>query len=181
MSSTTPTPDRSPQGRRPGRSTGRRTAVVAVGLLTAGVLAGGLLTGSASGDQPEHRRVLRFGVQFSPQDVIDVPPLQTRDGDYRAGDYTVFGDVLTDHRGRRVGTEAGTGTITLVDDSGAEIFYSMAIRLRGGQIAASGLGSPDPRKHLVVTGGTGAFVGARGSLRLVEHGDGTGSLRVVLR
>jgi hypothetical protein len=57
----------------------------------------------------------------------------------------------------------------------------MAIELPGGQIAASGLGSPDPHKHLVVTGGTGRFVGAQGSLRVPEKGDGTGTLRILLR
>jgi len=159
-----------------------RTALAATGLLTAGVLATGMLNGSAAGDQAQehHPRVLRFGVQFSPQNVIDVPPLQTDDGDYRAGDYAVFGDVLTDHRGRPVGREAGTGTITLVNDSGAEIFYSLAIELQGGQLTASGLGSPDPHKNLAVTGGTGTFVGAHGSLHLVENGDDTGTLRITL-
>jgi hypothetical protein len=153
------------------------------GVLVAGVLSAALLTGSAAGSQSHrsHPRVLSFGVRFSPQTVIDVPPLTTHDGDYRAGDYTVFGDVLTDDRGRRVGREAGTGTITLVDRSGAEIFYSMAIQLRGGQITASGIGSPDPHKHLAVTGGSGSFVGARGSLTVVENGNGTGTLRVLLR
>ena len=52
---------------------------------------------------------------------------------------------------------------------------------RGGQITGSGLGTPDPRKHLAVTGGTGTFTGARGSIRLVENGDGTGTLEIALR
>lgn len=165
------------------RPTRGRSALAAISLLAAGVFAAGLLTGpSADGSQAHrHPRVLRFGVLFSPQNVIDVPPLQTHDGDYRAGDYAVFGDVLTDRSGRRVGREAGVGTITLVDDSGAEIFYSMAIQLRGGQITASGIGSPDPHKHLAVTGGTRSFVGARGSLSVLENGDGTGTLRISLR
>ena len=166
-----------------GRTALAATGLITAGLLTAGVLATGLLDGSAAGSQAHehHPRVLTFGVQFSPQNVIDVPPLQTHDGDYRAGDYAVFGDVLTDHHGRRVGREAGAGTITLVNDSGAEIFFSLAIELHGGQLTASGLGSPDPHKHLAVTGGTGTFVGSRGSLRLVENGNGTGTLRIVLR
>jgi hypothetical protein len=81
----------------------------------------------------------------------------------------------------RVGTEGGTGTITRVDSTGAQIYYSMAIRLPRGQITASGLGSPDPRKLLAVTGGTGSFVGVRGSVHVIEHGDGTGSLTITLR
>jgi hypothetical protein len=165
------------------RSSRGRSALVATSLLSVGVLVTGLLTGSAAdGSQRHHHpRVLRFGVQFSPQNVIDVPPLQTHDGDYRAGDYVVFGDVLTNRHGRRVGREAGTGTITLVNGSGAEIFYTMAVELPRGQITASGIGSPDPHKHLAVTGGTGSFVGARGSLFVLENGDQTGTLKITLR
>lgn len=156
------------------------TAIVATSSVAA-CLVSAAATGSQASN--EHARVLRFGVEFSPFTVIDVPPLQATPGDYKPGDYTVFGDVLTNKAGRRVGTEAGTGTITRVDDSGAQIYYSMAIRLRGGQITASGIGSPDPRKHLAVTGGTGSFTGASGSIRLIENGDAanTGSLKITLR
>ena len=156
------------------------TAIVAIGSVAACLVTAAATSSQASN---EHVRVLRFGVQFSPFTVIDVPPLQATPGDYKPGDYTVFGDVLTNGAGRRVGTEAGTGTITRVDDSDVQIYYSMAIKLRDGQITASGIGSPDPRKHLAVTGGTGSFTGASGSIRLVENGDAanTGSLKIILR
>jgi len=36
----------------------------------------------------------------------------------------------------------------------------MASQIPRGQLTASGLGSPDPDKHLAVTGETGRFVGA---------------------
>jgi hypothetical protein len=38
---------------------------------------------------------MRFGVQFSPFNVIEVPPVQATPGDYRAGGYAVFSNVLT--------------------------------------------------------------------------------------
>jgi opacity protein-like surface antigen len=129
----------------------------------------------------EHAHVLRFGVLFSDPNAIDVPPLQTHLGDYRPGDYVTFGDVLTNGTGHRVGTEAGTGTITRVDQSGAQMFYTMAIHLHRGDIIAAGIASPDPHKNLVVTGGSHAFLGARGAVHVIENGDGTGSLRIVLR
>ena len=158
---------------------------IGTAILATSLVAAYLVSASATSSQASdgHGRVLRFGVQFSPFTVIDVPPLQATPGDYKPGDYTVFGDVLTNEAGRRAGTEAGTGTITRVDNSGVQIFYSMAIKLRGGQITASGIGSPDPRKHLAVTGGTGSFTGASGSIRLVENGDAanTGSLKITLR
>ena len=159
------------------------TALTVAGLLAAATTssqAGGEV-GSAGGT--EHGQVLRFGVRFSPLTVIDVPPLQTSPGDYQAGDYVVFGDVLVDQTGRRVGTEAGTGTITRVDQAGAQIFYSMAIQLDRGQITAGGIGSADAHKSLAVTGGTGSFTGAAGSIQVNENGDAadTGSLVIALR
>jgi hypothetical protein len=45
----------------------------------------------------------------------------------------------------------------------------------------AGISSADPHKHLVVTGGTGSFLGAKGGVYLIEHRDQTGSLRVTLR
>jgi Dirigent-like protein len=160
------------------RTTRLRSGAAAIVL---GVVAMTALTGSGSEAKAQHGQVLRFGLRFSPFDVIDVPPLQTHPGDYRAGDYTVFSDTLVNRKGRPVGTEAGTGTISRVDDTGAQIYYSMAIQVRGGQITASGLGTPDPRKLLAVTGGTGSFVGARGSVHVVENGDDTGTLTITLR
>jgi hypothetical protein len=84
-------------------------------------------------------------------------------------------------KAQRGDTEGGTGMITRVDASGAQIYYSRAIELPGGQITASGLGSPDPRKHLAVAGGTGIFTGARGSSRVLENDDDAGTLQITLR
>jgi len=163
-----------------------RTTLVTIALLGALLGAGLIVWATTSSNASTHGnaergQVLRFGVQFSPFNLIDVPPLQRHDGDFKAGDYAVFSDVLTDHNGRRVGAEAGTGMITRVDKTGAQIYYTMAIKLQSGQITGSGLGTPAPRKHLAVTGGTGTFTVARGSIRLVENGDGTGTLKITLR
>jgi hypothetical protein len=151
------------------------TIVLVVGLCTAATAS------SQAGDS--HGQVLRFGVQFSPFTIIDVPPLTTGPGDYKAGDYVVFGDVLVDQAGRHVGNEAGTGTITRIDATGAQIYYSLAIQLDRGQITASGIGSPDPHKLLAITGGTGSFIGAGGSAEWLENGDtaNTGSVVITLR
>ena len=76
-------------------------------------------------------RVLHFGVRFSPQNVIDVPPLQQHDGDYQPGDYVVFSDVLTNRAAHPVGTEGGSGLIT----QGQRHHYSALLQP----------GHPDPR------------------------------------
>jgi len=57
----------------------------------------------------------------------------------------------------------------------------VAIQLRAGNITAAGVGSTDPHKDLVVTGGTGSFLWARGRVHLVEYRQYTGSLRILLR
>ena len=159
--------------KRLGAAASATALVAAVGLLTA--------IGPDSQASVHHERVLRFGVEFSPHNVVDVPPLKKHEGDYLPGDYATFGDVLTNTHGRPVGTEAGSGLITGVSHTGAQIFFSMAIHLRGGDITAAGIGSTDPDKDLVVTGGTGDFLGARGDVHAHENGDGTGSLRITLR
>jgi Dirigent-like protein len=130
--------------------------------------------------QPGPTQLLHFGVRFSPQDVVDVPPRQRHPGDYRAGDYVVFSDVLTNRSGKPVGTEGGSGLITRVDPS-VQLDYVLSIQLPGGQVVAQGLASPAAAKHLAVIGGTGRFSGARGDLHLVEHRDDTGALTLSLR
>jgi len=54
------------------------------------------------------------------------------------------------------------------------------ISLPGGQITAQGLTTNAAVKVIAVTGGTGSFVGAEGIVRLVEFGNGRGSLTIRL-
>jgi hypothetical protein len=155
-----------------------RLAAFPIVVVAAGTLAAAPAQPSTAARQGE---VLKFGILFSPFNVIDVPPLQQHPGDYRPGDYTVFSDTLTDRSGKAVGTEGGTGVITKVDATGAQISYTVSIQLPGGQITGQGLGSPDPHKQLAVTGGTGRYVDAAGQVDVIENGDGTGSLTISLR
>jgi hypothetical protein len=157
------------------------TGVVAAAALT-GVAAAATGTSQAPGSASNHPpHVLHFAVDFSPFNVIDVPPLQQHRGDYRPGDYAVFSDVLRNARGRAVGTEAGSGLITKVSSTGAQVYFTMAVQIAGGQIAAQGISSTAPTKRLAVVGGTGQYTGASGLLELVENGDGTGRLTLILR
>jgi len=171
---------------RPDRGRHGRIAVVAV--VAAVVLTGGgVAVTTAGADTPSvsarhhTRHVLHFGVLFSPQNVIDVPPLRRSRGDFLPGDYVVFSDVLTDRAGDRVGREGGSGLITRVTSTGAEVYFSLAIKLHHGQIEAQGLASIAPHKKLAIVGGTGRYADASGHLALVENGDETGSLTVTLR
>jgi hypothetical protein len=127
-----------------------------------------------------HATVLRFGVKFSDHYVVDVPPLGKNKDDFGIGDYALFSDQLLDRKGHVVGTEAGSGLITKVTTTEAQIFFTLGIQLPHGQITASGISSPAPSKELAITGGTGRYVGASGRLHLVEKGDGTGTLVLTL-
>jgi Dirigent-like protein len=128
----------------------------------------------------DHGRTMRFGVRFSPFNVIDVPPLAKHRGDYRPGDYAVFSDVLVNPAGTAVGTEGGSGLITAASATGFQVEFDLSIKLPQGQIAVQGLSSTAPNKRLAIVGGTGQFVGAAGHIDLVEHGDGTGTLTITL-
>ena len=133
---------------------------------------------SAPSSPAHHVTVLRFAVKFSDHYVVDVPPANP--DAVGLGDYAVFSDQLLDRKSHVVGTEGGSGLVTKITNTEAQVFFTLAIQLRNGQIAASGLSSPAPSKQLAVTGGTGRYVGARGHLDLVENGDGTGSLAITL-
>jgi len=124
--------------------------------------------------------VLRFNVKFSDHYVVDVPPVGKTPQDVGIGDYAVFSDQLFDRKGHFVGTEGGSGLVTKISKTEVQVFFTLAIQLPHGQIAASGLSSPAPSKQLAVVGGTGRYAGAGGHLDLVENGDGTGKLVITL-
>ena len=100
------------------------------------------------------------------------------DGATSLGDYTVFHDILL-RDGQQVGDEGGTCPI--VDIQQGLIHCTGTIRLPGGQLTFQGLTTAEPTKELVVTGGTGAYLGAEGSATLVENPDQTGTLTLRLR
>lgn len=180
MSNSSPTPAHTT---RTAASHLTRKAGVVVAAAALG-LTGTVLTASAHTDTNRssgaaRESVLHFGVRFSPQNVIDVPPRAHHAGDYQPGDYVVFSDKLM-HGGRVVGKEAGSGLITRLTKASIQVYYTMAIKLSGGQIAAQGLSSNAPTKRLAITGGTGRFTGVGGHLDLVEFRHGTGTLTLTL-
>ncbi len=70
--------------------------------------------------------------------------------------------------------------ITRIDQTGAQIYFSLTVQLPGGQITGAGLASAAPSKTIAITGGTGRYVDAAGQLDLVENGDDTGTLTLTL-
>lgn len=181
---------RNPPRRRRSWATATATAVAVAALTGGSALAAstsaaapaapGTATALASASAAHGVTVLRFAVRFSPFHLVDVPPLGKTPEDVGIGDYVVFSDELLDRDGHVAGTEGGSGLVTKVSTTGAQVFYSLAVQLPHGQLAASGLASPAATKQLAVIGGTGRYVGARGHLDLVENGDGTGRLVITL-
>jgi hypothetical protein len=131
--------------------------VVTVGGIAATNAGADTTTGSAPNHSQHNGQILRFGVSFSPHNVIDVPPLQRTDGDFQPGDYAVFSDVLTNRAGHRVGREGGSGLITRRTPTGAEVYFSLGIKMHHGQIEAQGPASIAPHKTLAIVGGTGRY------------------------
>jgi hypothetical protein len=152
-------------------------ALVVTAAGTATVAAGSTTASMRPHGHTDTYRRLHFDVEFSPHSVMDLPPL----GEIQPGDYAVFSDRLLNRAGQLVGAQGGSGLITKVRATGAQVYFSLAIRLRHGQIAAEGLSTTAPTKHLAVVGGTGRYAGADGHVVLVEDGDGTGTLTVTLR
>lgn len=79
-----------------------------------------------------------------------------------AGDLMIFSAALSDQRGTPLGRSEGYCVVADVSHRGEECSYSFA--LRDGQITGSGRTVYSRRFSVPVTGGTGAYEGARGSI-----------------
>ncbi len=94
------------------------------------------------------------------------------------GDRTVFRSDLFDQYGNQVGDTGGTCVTTRVDNGGAEECV-VNYNLPGGQLTVQGMvfGSlnpgPPPSFDNAITGGTGVFDRARGSVHADTIGTGT--------
>lgn len=91
------------------------------------------------------------------------------DGPAAQGDRTVFRSILFDKDGKQVGETGGTCTTTRVDNGGAET-CNVTYTLPGGQLAVQGMvfghlvAGPPPSFDNAITGGTGKYDRARGSI-----------------
>ena len=157
----------------------KKLAMAAVVVAVTTVLAGAIAL-AATGDNEGSRgpddetRTLRFDVVFSPFNFLDLGEQGPT-----VGDETLFNDILK-RNGKRAGKQAGFCKLTAITAEGFDVECMQTISLPAGQITAQGLTTNAPVKVIAVTGGTGSFVGAEGIVRLVEFGNGRGSLTVRL-
>ena len=120
-------------------------------------------------------RTLSFDVTFSPFTLIPANPVRDPNSPFALGDEITFHDLLFS-KGKQVGDEVGSCVLVAVTP---EVVANCTdvIRLPGGNIAAQFPNAPGPApKDLALTGGTGTYRNVGGEGRLVEFGNGTGSL-----
>jgi hypothetical protein len=147
---------------------GIRTAAIASGLLAAGALAASVVsteaqqpgppTGTLQLMQRDRDTTFRF---------IDVPP---RQGERRAptpGDGALITGAVRDQAGNRAGRLQATFVITNVRREEAEV--SATFLLPDGRIMGSGADTKARVDDFAVTGGTGRYAGARGTVTVTEH------------
>ncbi|MFJ7272541.1 hypothetical protein ACIQV3_38925 [Streptomyces sp. NPDC099050] len=171
---------------RPIRTASLGVATTLLALLACAPLASAATTGTGSAhedgkgnDQGNDKgndkgQVITLTGRLAEQSRFPVNP----GGAAAQGDRTVFRSLLFDKDGNQVGETGGTCTTTRVDNGGAEacvVTYS----LPGGQIAAQGMvfghlvPGPPPAFDNAITGGTGKYDRARGSIHAETIGTGT--------
>jgi hypothetical protein len=141
------------------------TARVALAITTISAVASASPALAASRAKTE---ALRFGIRFN-ETALDLgapgPSL---------GDVQVLSDKLVNRRGKVVGHDGGTCTVTSLDPP--ETNCTITFSLPEGQITTQFLNSPPPRKVAPITGGTRRYRRARGELVLTENPDQTGTI-----
>ena len=106
---------------------------------------------------------LHYTLHFSPLTMID-------DGakGNSLGDEIVSHDIVISKARKRVGYDAQRCTITSLRPPQLEC--SLVFAIPGGTIAGQYIGAPPPHKLVAITGGTGKYVGASGTIEVVESG-----------
>lgn len=145
-----------------------RAAAVAGGLLATGGLAGSVVSTEAQQPGPptgtlqlvQRDRDARFH-------FIDVPPRQGPRRPPTPGDGFVITGAVRDQAGKRAGRLQAVFVITNVRREEAE--GSATFLLPDGHIMASGADTRSRVDDFAVTGGTGRYAGARGTLRVTER------------
>ncbi|MFF9910321.1 hypothetical protein [Streptomyces sp. NPDC013457] len=137
-------------------------------------------TGSAQAKNKD--RVITLTGKLAQQTRFPVNP----GGSPAQGDRTVFRSVLFDADGKEVGETGGTCDTTRVENGGAEVCV-VTYTLPGGQLSVQGMvfgilnPGPPPSFDNGITGGTGVFDRARGSVHAETIAPGTRRFTITLK
>jgi len=147
-----------------------------------------IVVATAGGKAPDARTLKLTELPGGSFGVVDNPPKTThsRQGQPRAfsvGDIVAFSVPVADDKRRPQGRVAVQCVVTRPGvPQSAELACTGAFRLRLGQLGVSAaiVGEPSTL-NAVVTGGTGAYAGARGTLRSVtgKNGRTTDTIRLL--
>jgi hypothetical protein len=138
----------------------RAIAPIAVAAAVLVVFTGG---GAFAAADKTHVTILRYTLHFSPLTVIDVGAKGNS-----LGDEIVSHDIVFSKSGERVGYDAQTCMFTNLNPP--QLGCSLVFAIPGGTITGQYIGAPPPRKLVAITGGTGKYVGASGTIEVVESG-----------
>ncbi|MFE5630648.1 hypothetical protein [Streptomyces sp. NPDC056543] len=137
-------------------------------------------TGSAQAKGKD--RIITLTGKLAQQTRFPVNP----GGSPAQGDRTVFRSVLYDTAGKEVGETGGTCDTTRVDNGGAEVCV-VTYTLPGGQLSVQGMvfgilnAGPPPSFDNGITGGTGVYDRARGSVHADTIAPGTRRFTITLK
>ncbi|MFG2291969.1 hypothetical protein [Streptomyces sp. NPDC048603] len=166
---------------RPIRAACLGTATALVALLSWAPAAAADATDSHSAQaKPKKHRVITLAGRLAQQTRFPVDssgPSQ--------GDRTVFRSTLHDAAGNQVGETGGTCTTTRVADGGAEACFVTYV-LPGGQLSVQGMvfgivPGPPASFDNAITGGTGEFDRARGSVHVGPIVNGSRTFTIYLK
>jgi hypothetical protein len=153
------------------------------------VVAVSIIAATAGGQAPEGRTLTLISVaKGATFGLADNPPKTTftSEGEPRrlsVGDVETFSLPVTDQKGNRLGRINGHCVIVKPGKAhNHEEYCAVAYRLKGGVItAATGLLGDTGKVSAAVTGGTGAYEGARGSLISVtaKNGNSTDTIHLL--
>ncbi|MFI5865287.1 hypothetical protein [Streptomyces sp. NPDC051546] len=157
-------PTRATRPTRRVRTAGLGTATALLSLLACVPAASAADTASPH-DKSKNHEVITLTGRLAEQSRFPVHP----GGAAAQGDRTVFRSILFDKDGNQVGETGGICTTTRVDNDGAEA-CNVTYSLPGGQITVQGMvfghlvPGPPPAFDNAITGGTGKYDRARGSI-----------------
>jgi hypothetical protein len=146
-----------------------RTAAIASGLLAAGALAASVVSTEAQQPGPPTGTLqLDLRNRDSRNWLVNLPP---RTGPVGIGDTFLITGAVRDQAGTRAGRLQAVFVSTT--NRGEQAQVSATFVLSGGQIVASGAETRARVDDFAVTGGTGRYAGARGTLTVTERRRGT--------
>ena len=145
----------------------KRLAVLCAPAAAAAVGAVILLPGAGSAQTGGGQTIKLVESGNGPFKFIDMPPKVTRKRGPSTGDELIFANKLTDASGKAAGTLMATCTFT---PRRGTLLCDGVFKLASGTISGTGISSASSRKTTIsITGGTGAYEGARGSVTSVDR------------